>query len=630
MLFRSVSFLVATALALAFFVVAPIAAHLLRRGPAREQEFPPAGLVPIAYRSARQKSRLEDRWLLLVRALLIAILSILGAVPFVRCSRLALDREAGASVALALVIDDSLSMRTELGDAETRWDRAIRGARDLLSSTREGDAVSIVLAGEPARLALAATTDLSIVRQTLEQLAPQDRATDLESAIRLAESALKTLPHVDKRVAVLSDFATRTQLSNAELWAPLAELRNRSENCGIVRAQLEARRVSVSAACSSAKAASVRKLRLTKAKGTVPNPGGEQVAEVPLAAQAGTQLLELEVPEGVRDLDAFLSGSDALEQDDYAPVAHSESAMLIGVVADPATAAAEEGAPSVIEQALGALSATRTLDTGRHGEVRPLPLVPEDAKELEGYAALILDDPPGLTPESRSALDTWVRAGGFAVAFLGPNVEAARLGASFVPFAEGALTWEPTKASGVDGSNGFLGGAGASLKELAPRGRTRLAGAQIPEAEVLLSWDDGEPWLIRRRVEGGQVWTFGLPVGVGQSDLALRPGFLALLERFAHAAAQSHGQRVTLAGTPWQLDESTSRIQGPDGKTEPLTLRGSAEAQAASLPSPALRGRYRLLDKAGTAHERVVTVDEREVVSQPRRISSSQIGRAHV
>src|SRR5690606_21263705 len=152
---------------------------------------------------------------------------------------------------------------------------------------------------------------------------------------------------------------------------------------------------------------------------------------------------------------------------------------------------AEEGAPSVIEQALGALSATRTLDTGRHGEVRPLPLVPEDAKELEGYAALILDDPPGLTPESRSALDTWVRAGGFAVAFLGPNVEAARLGASFVPFAEGALTWEPTKASGVDGSNGFLGGAGASLKELAPRGRTRLAGAQIPEAEVLLSWDDG-------------------------------------------------------------------------------------------------------------------------------------------
>ena len=93
------SFLVAAALALGAFVVAPIAAHLLRRGRAEEQEFPPAHLVPVTYRSARKKSRLEDRWLLLVRALLVFVLAVVGAVPFVRCSRLALDRDAGASVA---------------------------------------------------------------------------------------------------------------------------------------------------------------------------------------------------------------------------------------------------------------------------------------------------------------------------------------------------------------------------------------------------------------------------------------------------------------------------------------------------------------------------------------------------
>ena len=70
------SFLVAAALALGAFVVAPIAAHLLRRGRAEEQEFPPAHLVPVAYRSARKKSRLEDRWLLLVRALLVFVLAV--------------------------------------------------------------------------------------------------------------------------------------------------------------------------------------------------------------------------------------------------------------------------------------------------------------------------------------------------------------------------------------------------------------------------------------------------------------------------------------------------------------------------------------------------------------------------
>lgn len=627
------SFLVALALALGLGVVAPIAAHLLRRGRAEEQEFPAAALVPVAYRSAKKRSRLEDRWLLLVRALLILVLSIVGAVPFVRCSRLALDRDAGASVALAIVLDDSLSMRTRQGD-RTRWERALKGARDLLESTREGDAVGIVLAGKPARMALSATTDLGVVRDTLDKLTPQDRGTDLDSAVRLAESALKSLPHVDKRVAVLSDFATDIdRLAGHEFWAPLSDLRKPSSNCGLVRARLEGRRVLVDVACNNGNAARNRKLRLTRAKGLTPNPTGDELASVALKAQGGSQQLQLKVPEGVNEIDAFLTGGDALEQDDYAPVAEAESAMLIGIVADPTTAAAPGGSATVVEQALGALNATRSLGNAAGGEVRPLPLVPEDAKELSAYAALIIDDPPGLTPEARNALSSWLEGGGFAAAFLGPGAESAQLGSSFEPFAHGALTWETTAASGIADGSSFLGDAGNSLKDLAPKGRLRLTGAQSEGAEVVLRWSDQVPWMLKRHVGRGQVWTFGLPVSVEQSDLSVRPGFLALLERFVHDAAQTNGQRVTQAGDIWKLDQGIQLIEGPTGKLETGSGPGQSALSASAAGSapggdtsvgPAIVGRYRVVHEGGDSHQRIVTIDESEVLTQPKTVRSAK------
>ncbi len=61
--------------------------------------------------TARRRSRIEDPALLVVRASSVLALAVLGATPFVRCVRLSLARPGGASVALAIVIDDSMSMR---------------------------------------------------------------------------------------------------------------------------------------------------------------------------------------------------------------------------------------------------------------------------------------------------------------------------------------------------------------------------------------------------------------------------------------------------------------------------------------------------------------------------------------
>ncbi|MEZ4313062.1 MAG: BatA and WFA domain-containing protein, partial [Polyangiaceae bacterium] len=203
------SFATLAGLLVALFVAAPVAAHLLRRRRSEEKPFPPAALVPPTPPAARRRSSLEDRVLFGVRALSVLALALLGATPFVKCSRLSLSRQTGASVALAIVIDDSLSMRAHVDGTTgpTRFDRAKRGADELLRGLTGGDAVAIVLAGAPARVALAASTDLASVNAALAAVEPSDRATDLDAAMRLATDLVKGLPQPDKRVVLLSDLA---------------------------------------------------------------------------------------------------------------------------------------------------------------------------------------------------------------------------------------------------------------------------------------------------------------------------------------------------------------------------------------------------------------------------------------
>jgi Mg-chelatase subunit ChlD len=622
-----VSFLVTAALAIAILIAAPIAAHLLRRGRAQEQAFPPVALVPALTPVARQRSRLEDRLLLTVRALVIAALAVIGATPFVRCSRLSLSRESGASVAVALIVDDSLSMRAKT-DGSTRWQLSLDAARDLLDSAREGDAFAIVLAGRPARLALAATTDLDAARRTLEDLTPSDRSTDLDSAVQLARSALKQLPHVDKRVALLSDLAG-APLPQGEpaLWVPLEKLAVAAEDCGAVSAEQRGRRVTVQIACNSSSAARGRFVELFASKdqngagiaqpadAAPVKPSDERLARGALAPQPGLQTVSLELSAEFSGLDARLDGSDAIEADDTTPVASHQGASSIALVSDPSTASVATGGTTLLEQALSALEGQLV--------VRPLPVAPDDARDLEGHAALLLDDPTGLTPETRAAITTWVERGGVAMALLGPRAAMAQLGSTLEPFARGGVRWEATEAKGIDPRSAqWMGAEAQSLSDLAARGRARLGGLEMPGAQVTARWDDGEPWLLETNLGRGLLVAAGLPTSVEQSDFALRPGFLALLTHVTEQALRRRGPRRSVAGTRWVFPASSSvEAIGPKGKAATLDS-ASADGKSDRVVVPDLAGRW-LLRVDGDPQLRLATIEAEEVLTLPQRLDEA-------
>ncbi len=608
------SFASAMALLVGLLVAIPVAAHLLRRGKTKDQEFPPAALVPAVVVTSEQRSRLEDLLLLLLRALMVVALAVLGATPFVRCSDLSVDRKSGASVALAIVIDDSQSMRAKTNDGDTRFELARAGAEQLLDSARDGDAIAIISAGAPARLVLNATADLYAAKKALSQMRATDRSTDLSEAIALARSAVADLPHVDKRVAVLSDLGTpRLPKGDPAPWIPLKELREPVDNCGIALAQQESRGVLITVGCTSPEAAKGRQVEVFVLDEEDPEP----IATAELQTLEGVQKVDVRVDSLGLELGVRLSGDDAIASDNRSEVAKVATDVVIAVAADPAKASTITGGPTIVVQALRALDSKL--------DVRPLGELPEAAEDYKRFAALVIDDPPGLSPEERAALTEWIEGGGAALALLGPSSTNTQLASSIEPFARQGAQWEEQSSVGIEpDSVAWLGGEAGSLATLSGGGRVRLDAADLPGTDIRGKWQDGVPWLFHRTLGRGLALTVGTPASVERSDFALRPGFLALLDVVVQHARQTSGPKQSIAGAPWQFPaDAKVEVKGPDGplSVEVINVQGSAKQQVV----PERAGRHELQVDAET-ESRLVILDEQELVQHSLDAESGDLG----
>lgn len=608
------TFVYAGALAVVLFVVAPIAAHLLRVRRAEERPFPPAGLVPASPPATRQRRKLHDRALFFIRALAVLALAALGATPLVQCSRLAFSRTDGASVALAIVVDDSMSMRAREEGSTTRFERAKADASALLASAREGDAVALVMAGDPVRVALAPTTSLESAEEVVESLTPSDRATDLEGAIALASSLLSDLPQPQRRVVVLTDrcdgrpeASPLGEAAEVPVWIPTRPLDPKASDCAVLQAEARDGRVVVRVACTGPEQDPERRLVVRSDREEL---GGVKLFER-LGGHDGAVDIEVETSGRASEADhAVLEGSDDwIADNDRAPVAHHLEAMTVGVLADRTTSRVATGGPPPVEQGLSALR------TG--ALIQPIPAVPDTVEELGRFTALVLDDPPGLTPEARDALREWMDRGGVALLALGPQAARAPLGATLAPFVPGVSRWmdeAPDGAHPDDLRN--LGPSGASLARLAPRGRTHFEMDRLPDSNVLVRWSDGAPLVIERRMGRGTAYLVGLPFNPAVSDLPLRPAFLALLSKVTQSARSRGGTKRIEAGRAWLVDATGVQVrteQGPhpvqrtDGKTKVVTD---------------VAGRYDIkLD--GEVDRRFAVIPEREVDLRPREVASS-------
>jgi len=542
--------------------------------------------------------------LLANRAAVIAVLAVLGATPLVRCSRLSLQRSGGASIAMAIVIDDSMSMRADAGGV-SRFERARKGARELLASAREGDAIALVLAGAPARVALGATTDLGAAKHTVDALSPNDLGTDLDGAVALARGLIASLPQVDRRIVVLSDLADGHpdgpplgESSDMPMWIALPEIRVEKADCGVLHADQRGARVRVEVACGPGQSALGREI-------VVEDASGKSLGRAPLGGSRSEVVVLL--PSSDRKADrARLSGNDAIAADDVAPVVPEAARGAVAVVVDAADESVATGGAPIVEQALGALK----LDI----EASPIPAIPDRVEDLAGYMGVLLDDPPGLTPEQRHVLGAFIDAGGVVLVALGPHAASAPLGATLEPILTHPISWSATTQPGADRATavGRLAESAQSLSELSAPHRAILSPEDAGMFEPLVRWSDGE-LLVARRVTGrGEVWLVTLPFSIDASDLTLRPAFLALLEAWASAAKERATPLRSDVGTRWKFP-GVHRVEarGPSGP-----LVATREAGVIEI-LPTVIGTYRITVD-GKPESRVAAPDPHELDLRPR------------
>jgi hypothetical protein len=140
-------------------------------------------------------------------------------------------------------------------------------------------------------------------------------------------------------------------------------------------------------------------------------------------------------------------------------------------------------------------------------------------------------------------------------------------------------------------------------------------------------WTDGVPFLLERPAGRGLAITAGLSASLDESDFALRPGFIALLDQLLRQAGEREGGRRTAAGGAWTFPSAKQvSIEGPDGPTV-VTREPSDEACAERGAQPgcgdtilraiaSVSGRY-TVRVDGATETRIATLDPAEILAEP-------------
>jgi len=284
------------------FIPAVIAMYLLKLR--RDERVVPSTLLWTALTSDVEANapwqKLRRSLLLLLQLLLVAVLALLAARPF-------LERPAGLARDIVLVLDTSASMAaTDV--SPNRLEAAKDAALDALRDLPAGGKVSIVTADRTARIVVNETADMGRVRQALDGIEPTSASGDLGDALELAGKLAARSG--DAQILVATDGALATS-PTASVDAPIRVLsvgRSRKNQAIVALAVRTApsavtRSVFVSIANLDLEAAQ-RRLELW-GDGSL-----REVRDIFLDPQARSDVVIDDVPSGIETLELRLVGSD--------------------------------------------------------------------------------------------------------------------------------------------------------------------------------------------------------------------------------------------------------------------------------------------------------------------------------
>lgn len=196
----------------ALAVVGPIVFHLIRRTTREVTPFSSLLFLQPTPPRVTRRSRLENLWLLALRCLVVALLALSFARPFVATQSSAPVSDGGAGKRVVLLLDTSASMRRE-----NLWPEAVRQVEQAIRAASSTDQLALLTFGPKVETLLSfeewtsvpANERVAFASARFATLAPGWGATGIDAALIRAAELLEGAPDsptVAGEVVLISDL----------------------------------------------------------------------------------------------------------------------------------------------------------------------------------------------------------------------------------------------------------------------------------------------------------------------------------------------------------------------------------------------------------------------------------------
>jgi len=586
-------------------IAVPVILHLTRKQRKNVVAFPSLMFLEKIPFQEQRRRRIQNWFLLLVRALALALLALAFSRPFVDDAEVS-GTAAGGPREVVLLLDRSYSMERGSSFAD-----GVEAARAELSELGPLDRISLVAFDQGAVVVARSTADPTRLRTALDTLAPGSGTTRYGPALKAAQTILEESELPLGEVVLLTDFQRHGWTGDEGVRLPPGTVLTRVDVAAAPTENVQVADLTLTRSVVSGRerrTASVRLLRRSgQAEAVIPVTleldGQElQTREVTLPADGpATVTFEPFTLSAPHTSGAVRVPADDLPTDDARHFALSPGDALDVLVIEGGTAGLDES-----------LYLMRALDISEEGRFRARTAGRSALREdvLSDTEVVVLHGVP-LDGASAEVLRGFVADGGGLLVAPG---EGGSWPASSADLLPGSLGTAEDRSAEVGGRLGFLDYDHPVFEAFAGPRRGDFTGARFfrartftagDSARILARFDDGSPALVESGVGRGTILVWTSTLDSYWNDLALQPVYLPFVHRLVEH----------LAGRPDALPWFTvgQVVDLADG--EALERAGLSDAGAARLSGDgdlvAMTPSGGSLPLAGGDGPRYLTLEER-------------------
>jgi hypothetical protein len=611
----------------------PIWIHLLKRHKTDPRLFPSLMFFEKREMSSVKHRRLEHILLFVLRALMLILLALLFANPFIKRDPTGI----GGKKILVIAVDRSFSMR-----AADHLSKAKDEALSLIAGLKPGDQAQVIALGGQVQALTQIISDPGELRVAVQSIQPGDsRASfgELARYIRtLSESA--RLPLEVHLASDLQKSALPPGFADLRLEPPTAlvfhQIGRPATNFAVENVVAPARifdpkKVRVEATIASFAGPEEKVETVKKNVSLVLNDKVLQTksVDIPAGGRAQAEFLSLDAPYGFSRGEVRVEGGDTLPADDrfYFAVERTDPRKVLFV---------DDG-----RHPRAQLYYRAALDSSGDSAFQVEVVRPEVAtnQELSHYAFVVLDDIGTVPAALEGALKKYVNAGGSALIVLGQ----ASVAQPKVPLIDETI--EAASYTGREADR-FLNVSEIDAGHPALRNVERFSGVKFYQAvhvtptksRVLARLNDQTPLLLEQQLGEGKVLVFTAVFDNSTNDLPLHASWVPFVERSAaYLAGSGAEQPVNLTVDSYvelrsaESKSSAAEVLDPDGKRL-LSLEEATKARNFQVNKEGFfelktaSGRHTLLAVHADRRESNLAVIPEETLALWRATGSDQTG----